>query len=165
MSAIVNDLWINSAKEGLIVLLLTFFFLQICISDYRKREIANRHVVWVSGISLCILLLYDWDMDTILRSFYQAGTVLIFGFVLFLLRICGAGDVKLMAAVSLGIAAQWWPLFLFGTLLFGGVIGAIMLLVTRLKHQKQTQHQGVPYALAICPAAWISMVLTMLSAG
>lgn len=165
MSASLDDLWVFPTKEGLIVALLTFFFLRICVSDYRERKILNRHVLWVLVLSLCVPLLYGWDLDTILRSFYQAGIVLIFGFVLFLLRVCGAGDIKLMAAVSLGIAVHWWQLFLFSTLFLGGLIGAGMLLVRRLKGEKNIRHPGVPYALAICPAAWCGIVLTMLSTG
>lgn len=105
-------------------------------SDWRSLTIPNRY-------SLAMVALFpsyaiaiggvDW-----LAHLAVAGAVFGFGFLLFALRLCGGGDVKLFAA-----AALWaGPSLIIPLVFFTAVSGGFMALVLWAHHR--VQRAGIP---------------------
>jgi len=134
------------------------------VNDILTFRIPNR-------LTLAVALLYpayvfaapvpvDW-----LLAVGIAGATLGLGFLLFSRGYCGAGDVKLFAAVALWGGPQLFLPFLFVTTLSGGVIALFMWLQHRfgrapsLALALQTAadpligKQQMPYGAAIAVAA------------
>jgi prepilin peptidase CpaA len=134
------------------------------VSDILTFRIPNR-------LALAVALLYpayvfaapvpvDW-----LSAAGLAGATLIVGFFMYSRRYCGAGDVKLFAAVTLWGGPQLFFPFLFVTTLAGGVIALFIWLQHRFAQAPslvlalQTASdpligkQQMPYGAAIAVAA------------
>ena len=97
------------------------------------------------------------------------AAVLIFGFVLFQLRLLGGGDAKLMAAAALWMGAEHVFVFMAYVTIFGGILSAAILCYRRLVsagtlvslplpgwalrlHKDGT---GIPYGIAISAGALV----------
>lgn len=134
------------------------------INDILTFRIPNR-------LALAVALLYpayvvaapvpvDW-----LSAAGLAGASLVLGFILFSRGYCGAGDVKLFAAVALWGGPQLFLPFLFMTTLAGGVIALFMwlqlrfggspslVLALRTASDPLIGKQQMPYGAAIAVAA------------
>lgn len=110
---------------------------------------------------LSAVIIYSADLP-LGNALVQAGLVLLAGFALFWLGACGAGDVKLLAAISLAVSKQWWPWMLILMTFFGGVV-AISLLVASWLGKPEWRARGVPYALAIAPSGLLGIGVTLIS--
>ena len=112
------------ASSGLAVVALlglAALIFSAAVSDVLNYTIPNR-------LCLAIVALYpayavaapnsvDWMM-----SIAIAAAVLLVGFVLFSLRFCGAGDIKLLVAISLWAGPEQTLSFIILTTLAGGAI-------------------------------------------
>lgn len=96
--------------------------------DLRQRRIPN----WLVLAGLCIGFLLNialgrWDGLTL--AALGAGAALAIYLPLFALRVMGAGDVKLMAAVGSLIGARNWMVLFLLAAIVGGILAVVLLLV------------------------------------
>lgn len=75
----------------------------------------------------------------------QSLIALIIGFILFSINVIGAGDVKLIAVLMLGIQPYLVPKFLIYVSLAGGVLAIVGLIF----FNKLVRKRGLPYGVAI----------------
>lgn len=141
-----------------IVFLLAFVLFRICYTDIRRRTIYNSDVMIAGLLSVLLAILAENQ-----AGINHALWTLTIGFVLFYFRVCGAGDIKLLAALGAGISSQWWLPCLTLMALFGGLLAGGMLICKRIQGVSAGNHQGVPYGLPISVAGWLAVVLTQLS--
>lgn len=98
-----------------------------------------------------------------------ALAVLIGGAILFVLRLWGAGDAKLMAAATLALGAKGLPLLLVGTVAVGGIIAVVLIALRLVLRRRRSTAEGIPYGVAIACGAFLACVgtgvLTPLSAA
>lgn len=103
---------------------------------------------------------WPWHLATGLGLFAAA-------FALFALRALGGGDVKLVGAVGLWIGPHLLPVFLLVMGLLGGLVALLLLILRPLATRwlpaercpPALQHgAGIPYGLAIAPAAWLAFL-------
>jgi len=91
----------------------------------------------------------------------QPISVMIVGFGLFALGICGAGDVKLMTALSSVVyPSYWWPTLLLIAVI-GGFLALGYLFYSWLKSKEESIHKnGLPYGVAIAIGAISSVMVS-----
>ncbi|MDF7680868.1 prepilin peptidase [Enterobacteriaceae bacterium ESL0689] len=131
---------------------ISIILIYICYMDIRYRRIPNR-------VALIVLLL------SIVSGFYRMHTVslilpgamLILGFIAATLRVIGAGDVKLICALAVGLSVSETGNFLLLTALAGIPVSIICLLYFYFfaRHRSAT----VPYALAISCGYWLQAII------
>jgi len=130
------------------------------VADLRTFEIPNRlTLVLVLAYPLAALSAgFVWQQ--ILWAFALATLVLLAGIVMFVLKIMGGGDGKLMAAAVLWTGQERILEFLAYTALAGGLLALTLLLYRRMPlapalsrlpimRQLHEKKQDVPYAIAI----------------
>lgn len=144
--------------SGLACALLTLTLVRIVYTDVRYRTIGNIEVL---AVSVCILIVHYHDVSHL--PFKNAGLVLLIGGVIWHYGICGAGDIKLLAALSLGVGQQWFLLCLVSMLLLGGLLGISVWGLERLSQHKPLPSNGVPYAIPIVLSFGFGIYLTLLS--
>ncbi|WP_439437504.1 A24 family peptidase [Salinivibrio costicola] len=134
--------------------------LLVCmVSDLRRRTIEHWMVAVITVVAGGIVY---WAQLPVGNALIQASLVLVAGFALFWLGMCGAGDVKLLAAISLAVSEQWWPWMLFLMAILGGLVAVGLLLASWLG-KPEWRARGVPYALAIAPSGMFAIWLTLAS--
>jgi prepilin peptidase CpaA len=145
--------------DQLPVLIFLGLLLTACLSDISTMKIPN----WIS-----IVLATDYPVFAIILGQPLASVglhiligfgVLIFGFILFQLRILGGGDAKVLAAAAIWTGLEALLPFAYWTVLAGGLL-AIFLLFARtyaLPHPYLPEFcnrllkpgGGMPYGVAI----------------
>lgn len=130
------------------------------ISDLRTFEVPN----WVSGVVvvsfLVVALTNTVPWSGLQPNFITGLAVLVVGFALFAAGLFGAGDGKLLAAISLWVG---WPLlipYLVFVVLAGGVLSLGLIVFRRFPlyagfvatswiGRLHARKKDVPYAVAI----------------
>jgi prepilin peptidase CpaA len=97
---------------------------------------------------VCILSLSADTSPNIFLSLF----VLFFGFMLFISKILGAGDVKLIVALSFAFNYVQFINYLFLVAVLGGVCAIIGLLF----YHKNVKKNGIPYGVPIALAFMLS---------
>ena len=125
------------------------------VSDVRRRQIPNWTVVAL------IVLFLGWAFVgtplSLISSLEAAAIVFVVTAALFAFGVLGAGDSKLMTVVALFAGLGQLPLFVFATVLFGGVLAVIGLVVHPTRtwvalyqmRGKGDLGNSVPYGVAI----------------
>lgn len=116
---------------------VTSLLLYCCYTDIRWRLIKNYTVIALLAIILLLSVLFGYSLHYI-----AALVVLLVGIILFYLNLIGAGDVKLLAVLSLSVPSYYFSSFLFLVTL-SGIPLIIAALVLRF-HKR-----GLPYGVAI----------------
>jgi Flp pilus assembly protein protease CpaA len=138
-----------------------------CVSDLRTRLIPNRIVVVTIAAGIVFAVVTKGDIT----GLTHAGAGLLTGFVVwfpfYLLRMLGAGDVKLFAASSTFLSARGAVEGALYTALFGGALALVYMILNsgwtwtfiRLGHGVQhpamlrnvspAAGRRMPYAVAI----------------
>lgn len=106
-------------------------------SDWRSLTIPNRYSLALVALFPSYTIAMGGDVDW-LAHLWCAGAAFGVGFVLFALRLCGGGDVKLFAAVVLWAGPPLLAPMIFVT----GVSGGFMAVVLWTHHRYQ--RAGVP---------------------
>ena len=156
------------------------------ISDLRERRVSNalNLSVLVAGVFVAMLTLGVADGAKQVLS--GVGLALVIWFPMFVLRLMGAGDVKLMAASAAWLGWQGTLVASLATGIFGGLLGAVWLLRSHgavsalhsvatavrapwiMKLRPYDARDRVPYALAIAAgvatAWWITVGSALRSA-
>ena len=112
----------------------------ISVQDIISRKIANRLVLLLALLT-CTLSLLSGSVPNLALF----GVTLLIGFFICQFNIIGAGDVKLVAALSLLFSQSHFYDFLFLTLLFGGAVALFSLFF----FYRSTTANGIPYGVAI----------------
>ncbi|MBI1301681.1 MAG: hypothetical protein GC137_08495 [Alphaproteobacteria bacterium] len=156
----------------LLIIFLICVFVTLAIgalagmSDIKTLTIPNNYSLIVIGaFCMAYAALYiggkhEVVFSSIWSHLISAGVAFLVTFVLFALKIIGAGDSKFATACALWISAKYIPVYLFFMTLAGGVLGAFALYVKRKKpfaapaeggwlHQVQNGVDKVPYGVAI----------------
>lgn len=129
-----------------IVLFLTNAFAMFIIirGDISLRRISNEVCLLVICISTISAALHGFFLPSLLNSVI----VFLVFFLIWRLGIMGAGDVKLIAAYSIGIV----PELLIGNLVFIGLIGGVQISVMYINgilRGTTPFDKGIPYGVAI----------------
>ena len=137
--------------QTFIIVLMALQLLWVGYSDVRFRLIPN---VLVLMLMLSAVVL-GWITHQQL-NLWPAFGILLAGFVLFCLRIVGAGDVKLMSALAISLTPlQAWD-FILLTALCGGLVVVVGLLCAF----RQLRKKGVPYGVAISMGFLLTWFIT-----
>ena len=131
---------------GWILISLAPLFIDVLYTDIRYRIIRNTTTFFIAFI-----LLTGGVFSS--SGFYwtSALSILAGGFFLSLVNIMGAGDIKLMAALSLSLNAEETLAFLFSTALAGLPLIMLVLLVNCVSSrfaEKKTS-KTLPYGVAV----------------
>jgi prepilin peptidase CpaA len=148
------------------------FFLILCLTlliylsyqDYSYRHLSNK------GVGSLALLTGVLTTLAIVSGQYESGwwllsqplSVLGIGFGLFVFGVCGAGDVKLLAAIAPAISPDYWLATLILIAILGGLL-ALLYLVYGWYYNKleQVKKRGLPYGIAIASAGSLGMTASV----
>lgn len=124
-----------------ILLLLNYILLLYsCYTDITSRTIKNKIVIIVAVLSILIGVI-QYNIPEIILPLL----ILFIGMILSALGFFGAGDVKLIFALSLSLSNTLITQFIFMTAI-AGLIVVIPILIAGLYNKKKIT---VPYGLAI----------------
>lgn len=136
-----------------ILAVLTGVLIWAACTDVMSRRIPNQAVIAVLCLYVVWLVL---ARGAGLWPALGAGVLsFVVGYILYLFRIMGAGDVKLFAAVALFAGLDHLLLLALATAISGGLIAVINMLVRPYLSQAMLALQGremgrdVPYGVAI----------------
>jgi prepilin peptidase CpaA len=150
-----------------ITIVFSAFLISAAVFDIWKFKIPNFISVGLFFLFFFASFVLPFQTDWI-SHLGSAGSVLVGGLILYQFRLLGAGDVKLMTAVSLWTGFENVVSFLLYTAIAGGAIalGLVLLRSIILTAQLQNSQIGllsmprilrygesVPYALAILVGA------------
>jgi len=110
-------------------------------SDWRNLMVPNSYSLALAGLFPSFVLASGGGIDWT-GSLTYAGVAFAVGFLLFVLRICGGGDVKLFAAVALWAGPAYFVPMLFYTTVAGGLLAGGLWV-----HHKMTR-TALPASLA-----------------
>ena len=119
-------------------IVLVCLLLRLCYTDVRDRVISNRVVALLFFIVVPLSLLQ-------FQSLVPALVALVVGFVLFMLHVMGAGDIKLIAVLMLMIPYEQIIFFFF----FTAIAGLFLIIIGWLFYRKSIKARGLPYGVAI----------------
>ncbi len=122
--------------QMIVILLL----LRLSYADIRDRIIDNNVILALLVIILPISFL-KYQTIFILPAVFA----LMIGFLLFTLRVIGAGDVKLVSVLMLMIPLDELIYFFF----FTAFAGLLLIVVGWLFYRKSIRERGLPYGVAI----------------
>lgn len=134
--------------------LLAALLMAVALSDLRRFLIPNAIVLCVGALAL----IFQFQTGgAIGAAILVAAVVLLVGFGVYALRLVGAGDVKLLAALALWAGPSEITALLVQTLLLGGALSLLWLLSGPLRHGlvaagvdiAADPPRRIPYGLAI----------------
>ena len=140
----------------------TVLLIWAAVSDVRARRIPNLCVLAL------IVLFVPWalmgDLSDALSAGEAAGIVLVVTVILYMLKILGAGDSKLLTACALYAGMGYLPFLGLATVLAGGMIAGISLasrpqraLAMFTLRGKGEYGRGVPYGVAVAVGAALAI--------
>lgn len=109
-------------------------------TDLRTRIITNR-AIFMTALLILLFGYILWGKIFI----FPAIISLFIGFIMFMLNIIGAGDIKLISVLMLAVPPEEIISFLFFITIVGAVIALIGLVIDRAA----TKQKGIPYGIAI----------------
>lgn len=135
------------------ILLVTFLTL-IVKEDLKFRKARNSYIFFVFTLSAFSLIC----SGDIAREITLTIMIFLAFFVLWMINVIGAGDVKLITALALGIKSEFIPLYL----IFIGLLGGIQALHIYL-HSESMKNHGLPFTLPVSISGFIFFFLTQLT--
>ncbi|UKH14094.1 A24 family peptidase [Actinobacillus pleuropneumoniae] len=133
-----------------LIAIMVCLLLVVCWTDLRYRLISNRVIMAL----LLVIIPFSYLMYGTL-SWLPAVLCLVIGFVLFLLNVIGAGDVKLLAVLMLAIPSSFAIFFLFLT----ACAGLLLIIIGWLFYRKTIREKGLPYGIAISTGFLTTLLL------
>lgn len=146
---------------------LAFFAITMvfaAVQDAATLTIRNRLVLILAGVYVVFAPLAGFGLVEMGQALGTGALVLVATFTLFALGLIGGGDAKLAAATAIWLGPEGTLVFLIYTMLIGGGL-ALALIVFRTVPLPATLYgqawvarlqmpgTGIPYALAMAPAA------------
>lgn len=147
--------------------------LMACRSDYKGMVIPNYITVFVLlsfFVSYAALYFGGIQIFEPLKHHLIAGGVMFFiTFVMFVVRMVGGGDSKLIMAFAFWVGLEGLPVYLFYMALSGVFIGVAAIILKRKKPFKnpaegswvarvQSGENVIPYGIAIVTGAFVAFV-------
>lgn len=143
-------------------------------SDFKGLIIPNVYSVVIFGVFFVVYgalwLLGDVSVfKTFVSHLLGFAVVFVSGFILFALKVWGAGDQKLSSAFAIWLGFSGVPVFLIYMSLFGGLLGIAALVLRKYKPIQEPAKDGwvdqvqngagkVPYGIAISLGALASFL-------
>jgi Flp pilus assembly protein protease CpaA len=123
-----------------VILAFAGLLIAVAISDVRSLTIPNRYCAAIVLLYPVYVLTAPYSVD------WSDGAIvgviaLTIGFVLFAMRLAGAGDVKFFSAVSVWAGSHLLVEFVFTTALVGGLF-ALFMLIQRFLANRRTASAG-----------------------
>lgn len=126
--------------------IICIIFLIICsYTDIKRRTVYNSVLIIfaISG-AMIELITNSFDFSIFLPRLWGLGLVAIIGFLLYLTNTLGAGDVKLMAVISILSSIKITAYTGALGILIGGII-SVFVLIYRKQKSDEIDHQ-IPFA-------------------
>lgn len=133
-----------------LIAIMVCLLLVVCWTDLRYRLISNRVIMAL----LLVIIPFSYLMYGTL-SWFPAVLCLVIGFVLFLLNVIGAGDVKLLAVLMLAVPSSFAIFFLFLT----ACSGLLIIIIGWLFYRQTIREKGLPYGIAISTGFLTTLLL------
>ncbi|WP_427834261.1 A24 family peptidase [Actinobacillus pleuropneumoniae] len=133
-----------------LIAIMVCLLLVVCWTDLRYRLISNRVIM---ALLLVIIPFSYLTYGTL--SWLPAVFCLVIGFVLFLLNVIGAGDVKLLAVLMLAVPSSFAIFFLFLT----ACSGLLIIIIGWLFYRQTIREKGLPYGIAISTGFLTTLLL------
>lgn len=115
----------------------------VAVEDIRRLTIPNRYCAAIALLYPIYVLTAPHGVDWI-DGAIVGGVALAIGFLLFSMRLAGAGDVKLFSAVALWSGSHLLVNYIFVTTMVGGII-AIVMLIHRHLSKKRTASSRIGF--------------------
>ncbi len=134
------------------------------ITDARRYIIPNWTVLAVILLYFMAFFLLPGRIN-LLSGIYAGLGCFAVGYLIFILRIMGGGDVKLISALALWTGLETLLDFIFLTAIIGGVLTILLLIIRRIKRSSASlprllrKGQPVPYGIAIA-LAFLTLLIT-----
>lgn len=141
----------------IIQLLGLFLLLVLSASDIYKRYLDNKCI-----LLLLVLVLLGWLTQPNWSILPYTLVILAVGFVLFYFRLLAAGDIKLLAVLSLGIHPDYLPLTIVGITVIGGIMALGYLLYGLCTDLTVVRQKGIPYGVPISLVGGCAIYLSSL---
>lgn len=122
--------------------LLAFMLLSVCYTDISSRRIKNNAVVFIAVLSLTISVVQGNSINI-----FWPFITLVLGMFLVTVNVIGAGDIKLISALSLSLPAKQMADFIFWITLSG--IPLILIVVALRLWHPGSKKMTLPYGVAI----------------
>lgn len=136
---------------NVLVVITLLLLLRLSISDIRSRIISNRTILLLLVVIIPLSLL---KYQTVF--IFPALCALTVGFLLFMLNVIGAGDVKLITVLMLMVPNdEIFPFFFFTTF-----AGLGLIIIGWLFFRKSIKENGLPYGVAISLGFITNLVLS-----
>ena len=136
-----------------VILLLVVLLLVVCVCDIRDRRIPNWTVLAVAALFLPWI--FVGNQVSVVSSLEAALISFVVSCGLYVFRVVGAGDSKLLTVTALFAGMSRLPQFLVLVALAGGAIAVISLLARPVRaavmfhlRGKGDFGRGVPYGVA-----------------
>jgi prepilin peptidase CpaA len=151
---------LSGATAQFTILAFAGLLIAAAASDWRSLMIPNRYCLALVALFPSYVIAQGGDVAWMGHVLYGAGAFAA-GFLLFSLRVCGGGDVKLFAAVALWAGPTLFLPMLIYTALCGGVMAVVLWIQHRIqragiaanllfvKSDENFAKQPMPYAVAI----------------
>lgn len=149
----------------------TTMMIYAALQDASTMMIRNRLVLTLVGAYVVCAPLVGFDMTTMALGFATGAVVLAITFTLFAFGLIGGGDAKFAAATAIWLGPQATPAFLVYAMLIGGGLAIVLLALRRVPlpgslddhawiARLRAPETGIPYALAMAPAALLALPTT-----
>jgi prepilin peptidase CpaA len=148
-------LFLNQFCVFLFFILIT----QAALTDMQRFIIPNYVSIALIGLYVPFALTCP-EKIAFLQSLAFFGIIIVIGFALFALNIIGAGDVKLLAAISLWTTPTLYPAFLLHATILGGVLAIAIAgfyyakYFLQLSPKPHLKGKKIPYGVAITAAGY-----------
>ena len=151
---------LSAATAQFTILAYAGLLIAAAASDWRSLMIPNRYSLALVALFPSYVIAMGGDVAWMGHLLYGAMAFLA-GFLLFSLRICGGGDVKLFSAVALWAGPALFAPMLIYTALFGGLMAvgfwihhilrrnSVPATLTYATSNVSFRKQPMPYAVAV----------------
>jgi len=136
------------------LIFVTVILVYVIQSDLRKRTIPN---------TASVLLLVNSTLYCGFNGYWSQWLIVVpvflFGLLLWRLSIWGAGDAKLLAAVSPMISLDHFVATLLLIAFLGGALSVVIFVSSRLKKNRAYTH--IPYGIPISIGCWLGIIASI----
>ncbi|WP_102524898.1 prepilin peptidase [Vibrio tapetis] len=142
--------------ETLLISLNFVIFILVCIYDGKYRITPNRlcKVALVTNVAIALI---NGHLSYSITIMFITFIILI---VLWFLGVFGAGDVKLLCSLILGIHPSLVTLTLVTIGMFGGIQLIIMFILSRW-NEKCALTKGIPYGIPIASSCFLFSTMSI----
>ena len=130
--------------------LLSVIVAVAAIIDFRTFTISNKFPIIIVGLFVIYWAISGFNLGILGASILSAAAAFVVALALYVFRVMGGGDVKLLAALALWFSPVNLLPFFFWIAITGGVIGAVFLAYHMIKKRTvQETPTGVADASAV----------------